>query len=149
MAITDDYERYNNKDEKDEKDDKDDKDKKDKKDDKEKKDDKDKGSGGVDRPPAPGCLAHTVTLKPSVVGRSKRPLSADVLHNLSTPTLLVPAPEGPQPSSSTVTTTTIPRGLPFGGVKIMLMATSSTSCHLVDVEMRGGAYGWGRKNILS
>ena len=95
------------------------------------------GRGGLDRPPAPGRLAQTGTLDPSVAGRTKRPLSADVSHDLAEPTLLVPAPEGPpQPS--------IPRGLPFGGIKIALVATSSTSCHSVAVDVSGRAYGWGR-----
>ena len=42
------------------------------------------------------------------------------------------------------TTTTIPRGLPFGRIKIMLVATSSTLCHSVALDVRVRAYGWGR-----
>ena len=114
-------------------------------DDKDDKDEKVVGDGGFNRPPAPGRLAQTSTPKRSAVGRTKRTLPADVLHNIAEPTLLVPAPKGPHPSSLTMTTTTIPRGLPFGGIKITLVATSSTPCHFLTVDVRGIAYGWGRK----
>ena len=81
-------------------------------DDDDKDDDKEeifKRGSGVARPPTPIRLAETITLDPSVAGRTKFPLSADVLHDLAKPTLLVPAPEVPQSSSSTMTTNTTPR----------------------------------------
>ena len=100
-----------------------------------------KGGRGVDRPPAPGRLAQTGTLEPYIVESTNRPLSADVSHNLAKPTLLFSAHEGLQPSSLTTTTTTIPRGLPFGGIKITLVSTSLTLCHSVAVDVRGTSYG--------
>ena len=108
------------------------------------KDEKFEGGGGVDSPPAPGRWAQTGTPDPSAVGNTKRPLSADMLHDLAEPTLLVPAPEGPQPSPSTMTTTTILRGFPFVRIKITLVATSSTPCHSLAVCVRVRAYSWGR-----
>ena len=102
MEIPDDYERNDNKDE------------------------KFNGGGEVDRPPAPRLMAQTGTLDPSVMGRTKRSLSAYVPHDLAKTTLLVPAPEGLQPLSSTTNTTTVPRRLPFGGIKIAIVATSLT-----------------------
>ena len=116
-------------------------------DDHERDDDKDEkftGGGRVDCPPTPGLLAQTGTLDPSVARRTKHPLSANLLHDLAEPTLLVPASEGPQPPSLTTTTTTIPRGFLFDRIKIALVATSLTPCQLVAVGMRGGAYGLGR-----
>ena len=58
------------------------------------KEDKGEEGGGVDHPPAPGRLDHTSTHDPSFSGRTKRPLSADVSHDLDKPTLLVPSPRG-------------------------------------------------------
>ena len=113
-------------------------------DEKDDKDEKFEGGGGIDRPPAPRRMAHTGTLDPSVAGRTKCPLSTNVLHDLAKPTLLVPASEGPQPPSLTTTTTTIPRGFLFDRIKIALVATSSISCKSVDVDVRGGYCGWGR-----
>ena len=124
MAITDDYKHNGNDDN---------------------KEDNFKGVGRVDRPHASGRLAQTVTVNPPISGRTKIPLSSNVSHDLSKPTLLVTSPKGPQPSSLTMTPTTIPRGLPFGGIKITLVATSSTPCHFLTVDVRGVAYGWGRK----
>ena len=95
-------------------------------DEKDDKDEKFEGGGGIDRPPAPRRMAHTGTLDPSVAGRTKCPLSADVSHDLAKPTQLFPAPKGLQPSSSTNTTTTIPRVLPSGRIYIAVVATSLT-----------------------
>ena len=116
-------------------------------DDHERDDDKDEkftGGGRVDCPPTPGLLAQTGPLDPSVARRTKHPLSANLLHDLAEPTLLVPASEGPQPPSLTTTTTTIPRGFLLDRIKISLVVTSLTPCQLVAVGMRGGAYGLGR-----
>ena len=120
MTIPDDYGRDNDKDDKDE---------------------KVEGGFGVDRSPVPGRLDQTGILDTSVAGRTKRPLSSDMPHDIAEPTQLVPVPKGPQPSSSTTTTTTIPRGLPFGGIKISFVDISLTSCKLVAVYVRGRAYG--------
>ena len=62
---------------------------------KDNKDNKVEGGGGFDRPPAPGRLDQTSTLDSSVAGRTKCPLSTNVLHDLAKPTLLVTATEGP------------------------------------------------------
>ena len=101
------------------------------------KDEKFEGGSGVDHPPAPGSLAQTSTLYSSVMGHTKRPLSANVSHDLAKPTLLVPDPEGPQPPSSTMTTNMILRGFPFGGIKIPLVVTSLTLYHSEAVDVRG------------
>ena len=105
------------------------------------KEDNVKGVGRVDLPYASGRLAQTVTLNPPISGRTNIPLSSNVSHDLSKPTLLVTSPKGLQPSSLTTTTTMILRGLPFSGIKIVLVATSSTSCDLVDVDARGRSCG--------
>ena len=67
-----------------------------------------------------------------------------MLHDIAKHTPLVPAPEVPQPSLLTTTTTTIPRGFSFGRINITLVDTQSTSCHLVAVGVREGVYGWVR-----
>ena len=59
------------------------------------KENKVKGGDGANFSPVPGHLDHTGTLEPSIVGRTKRPLSADVSHDLAKSTLLVPASMGP------------------------------------------------------
>ena len=106
MAIPDDYERDD-----------------DENDDDDEKYDKSEGGGGVNCAPASGRLYQTGTPDPYVTGHNKRPLSAYVSHDLDRPTLLVPTPEGPQPSSPTTTTATIPRELFLGGTNIALVAT--------------------------
>ena len=105
------------------------------------KDDKAEGGGGVECPPTPVRLDQTSTLNPSVAGRTERPLSVNFLHNIAKSTPLVPAPEGPQPSSLTGTTNTILRGSSFGEINITLVSISSTSCHSVAVDVMGRAYG--------
>mmetsp|Transcript_37775 Transcript_37775/g.55361 ORF Transcript_37775/g.55361 Transcript_37775/m.55361 type:complete len:598 (+) Transcript_37775:3-1796(+) len=74
----------------------------------------------------PGLLAQTGTLDAAVVGRlAKRPAGRGV-HDLEEPTLLFP------------TTIFTPK------IKIALIATSSSSCHSIAVDIHGTPYGWGR-----
>ena len=54
--------------------------------DKDDKDEKVEGGFGVDRSPVPGRLDQTGILDTSVAGRTKRPLSSDMPHDIAEPT---------------------------------------------------------------
>uniref|UniRef100_A0A7S4HXX2 Uncharacterized protein n=1 Tax=Odontella aurita TaxID=265563 RepID=A0A7S4HXX2_9STRA len=86
--------------------------------------DKDYDDEGGDAP-APGRLAQSGTLDTACVGRSKRTLNAANAYDLAEPTLLVPKSI-------------------FGGIKIASVATSSSSCHSIAIDVNGVPYGWGR-----
>ena len=66
-----------------------------------------------------------------------RPQSTDVSHDISKPTLLVPDTEGPHLLPLTTTSTTIPRVWPFGGINIVLVATSLTLSYSVAMYVKG------------
>jgi len=73
--------------------------------------------------PTPGLLAQTGTLESSSVGRKKSNFSS--LHDLMEPTLL-----------GYVSI--------FNKLPIALIATSSSACHSIVIDIHGNAYSWGR-----
>jgi hypothetical protein len=73
--------------------------------------------------PTPGVLAQTGTLDAAIVGRKKSTLTSP--QDLMEPTLLL---------YSSI----------FSKTPIALIATSSSACHSIAIDMYGDAYAWGR-----